>query len=175
MSHGPLVFTSLVTTTRNYLVIAHQPERDSFKLNLRNKRGEVKEKKTDKKTPTNIHKTPPMYSKTIWRFPLPSPHLHKVFVTFAANVLSQVSCVRYGHGPCRNGPDEARKTLMFIKRSLNRFHRCQSGKVTVTAPIRKTAKMETRALMESQRWVAILDFYTPSWQWKELRIYSIFQ
>lgn len=40
----------------------------------------------------------------------------------------------------RDGPDEARKTLMFIRQSLNRFHRCQSGKVTVTAPIKENGQ-----------------------------------
>lgn len=44
----------------------------------------------------------------------------------------------------RDGPDEARKTLMFIRQSLNRFHRCQSGKVTVTAPIRENGQYGNR-------------------------------
>ena len=58
----------------------------------------------------------------------------------ASSILSGVPPTRKTSGPrpCGDGPDEARKTLMFIRQSLNRFHRCQSGKVTVTAPIRET-------------------------------------
>lgn len=67
---------------------------------------------------------------------------HNSFIPRASTILSGVSPIRKTSGPrlCADGPDKARKTLMFIRQSLYRFHRCQSGKVTVTAPIKENGQ-----------------------------------
>lgn len=73
----------------------------------------------------------------------PPLHHHYSFISCASNTLSGVSAIRKTSRPrpCRDGLDEARKkTLMFIRQSLSHFHRCQSGKVTVTAPIRENSQ-----------------------------------
>ena len=131
MSNGPVVFTSLVTTSSQKLSCYNTPIKMTwFQTQLR------------QKTKRNTWKTW-FEAQRFNGFHCFSPHRHhNSFIPRASTILSGVSPIRKTSGPrlCADGPDKARKTLMFIRRSLYRFHRCQSGKVTVTAPIKENGQ-----------------------------------
>lgn len=58
---------------------------------------------------------------------------------------------------------------MFIRPSLNRFHRCQSGKVTVTAPIRENGQNGNKGT----DWKPVLGNNTSLERRKELHIWTL--
>lgn len=124
-SNGPVVFTSLVTTTSQKVSCYDTPIKMT---RFQTRRGERKKNKTwfQAQRFNGFHFFSLSIITILSFLVLPIFSLEFFFSTRKTS----------GPRPCGDGPDEARKTLMFIRQSLNRFHRCQSGKVTVTAPIR---------------------------------------
>lgn len=120
---------------RNRLVTAQQSK---WQLSSR-KRGKIKT--------TRKHGWPPAVLLSNLMVLTWFPLQHSPFIYCASDILSGVSRIRKTSGPRAggDGPDEARETLLFIRPGLNRFHRCQSGKVTVTAPIRKNGQNGNKA------------------------------
>lgn len=114
---------------RNCLVTTHQSKWHGFKLNSE------KNKKKHLKTWFEAQH----FNGFHCFFPSPSSQF---FHSSCFHYSLGVSPIRKTSGPrlCADGPDKARKTLMFIRQSLYRFHRCQSGKVTVTAPIKENGQ-----------------------------------